>query len=578
MFKKSNKESQLDAFTNVPMMLESTALKQYTDTGHWHNQFHDQVVMRVDETIFKTLFHSTSGAPNSSISILVGMMILKEAFVWSDSQLFEHCRFNLLVRSALGLFNMNDPLPVESTYYLFRKRIYEHQKQGGEDLMGKVFTQITSKQIKEFDVNGKRIRMDSKLIGGNIALYSRYEIIHHTLRMFFQSLDNEAKSKLSLADLEELEQLSKEDPAKAVYRSTREELQHKLQPIGILSYKLLSLFEYLQTEPLLLLQRVFNEQYKVTDNQQIELRPKDEISSSSVQSPHDPDSAYRNKGDQKVKGYSVNITETCSDEGLNLITNVIVEKANTPDTAFVEPAIEATIEVTGQKIEKIHADGAYQSPGNDECCENIDMVFTGIQGFESRYDLEMTPKGLQVTDAITGEVFQAVLARKLKNSKEQRWRIKTKTGHYYFNQQAIRSSKIRREMKGRPLEELHRRNNVEATIFQFGIPLKNGKSKYRGQTKQKMWACCRCLWINLIRIISFTKQICQRTSKNATLTALASFYPGSPKLRFSLMPIWGKIESLATSIAIIIDFLVFEKTPFSEGTQSSKFKVQRGDE
>jgi hypothetical protein len=72
---------------------------------------------------------------------------------------------------------------------------------------------------------------------------------------------------------------------------------------------------------------------------------------------------------------------------------VIVEKANAPDTAFIEPAIEATIEVTGQMVKTIYADGAYQSPNNDQCCENIDMVFTDIQGFESRYDLEMTPEG-----------------------------------------------------------------------------------------------------------------------------------------------------------------------------------------
>ena len=286
-----------------------------------------------------------------------------------------------------------------------------------------------------------------------------------------------------------------------------------MQPIGIISYKLLTLFGNLQTEPFLLLQRVFNEQYKLSEDQQIALRPKEEISSSSVQSPHDPDSAYRNKGDQKVKGYSVNITETCSDEGLNLITNVIVEKANISDTAFVEPAIQATIEVTGQLIEKVYADGAYQSPANDECCIDIDMVFTGIQGAESRYDLEMTTEGLQVTDTKTGELIKAVLVKKQKNSKEDRWKIKTDTGHYYFSQQAIRTSNMRREMKGRPLEELHKRNNVEATIFQFGIPLTNGKSKYRGQIKQKMWTCCRCLWINLIRIVNFTKQICQRTFK-----------------------------------------------------------------
>ncbi len=489
MFRKSNKDPQLDAFTSVPMMLESSAYKQYSDKDSWHNQFHDHILSRVDETIFSVLYNNTTGAPNSPIRILVGMMILKESFVWSDSQLFEQCRFNVLVRGALGLFNMNDPLPVESTYYILRKRLYEHQKQTGEDLMGKSFAQVTSEQVREFDVNGRSIRMDSKLI-------------------------------------------------------------------GIIIYNLLTIFCELQTEPFLLLRRVFNEQYKVLENQQIELRPKEEITSSSVQSPHDPDSTYRNKGDQKVKGYSVNITETCSEEGLNLVTNVLVEKANTPDTAFVEPAIQATIEVTGQPIDKAYADGAYQSPANDQCCEGIDMVFTGIQGFESRYDLEMTPQGLLVTDTKTGELHKAVLVKKLKNSKEDRWRIETPTGSYYFGQQAIRTSTMRRKMKARPLEELHKRNNVEATIFQFGIPLHNGKSKYRGQIKQKMWACCRCLWSNLVRIINFTKQICQRTFTTMFLPAMGPFYPGYVEHPLGLQPDWRRNLPTAWLFAIIINFFV----------------------
>ena len=556
MFKKSNKEPQLDAFASVPMMLESSAYKQYSDKESWHNQFHDQVVMRLDENIFSILFNNTTGAPNSPIRTLVGMMILKESFVWSDSQLFEQCRFNLLVRGSLGLFNMNDPLPVESTYYLLRKRIYEHQTQTGEDLMGKAFAQITSGQIKEFDVNGRSIRMDSKLIGSNIALFSRYEIIHVTLSMFYKSLDTVTKSRLLPVDLEQLEQLSKEEPLKTVYRSTREELKSRLQPIGMMIYKLVMLFGDLQTESFLLLQRVFDEQYKVLEDQQIALRPKEEISSSSVQSPHDPDSAYRNKGDQKVKGYSVNITETCSKGNLNLITNVIVEKANTPDTTFVEPAIQATVEVTGQKVEKVFVDGAYQSPANDEYCENIDMVFTGIQGAESRYDLELTSEGLLVTDTKTGELTQAVFVKKQKNSKEDRWRITTLDGHYYFSQQAIRTSHLRRQMKQRPLEELHKRNNVEATIFQVGIPLSNGKSKYRGLFKQNIWVNCRCLWINLVRIINFTKQICQRTIKTMILPSMELFCSGYPNLNISIQPIQSRSFSMALILSSITNFYI----------------------
>jgi hypothetical protein len=42
---------------------------------------------------------------------------------------------------------------------------------------------------------------------------------------------------------------------------------------------------------------------------------------------------------------------------------------------------------------------------------------------------------------------------------------------------------------------------------------RNNKSKYRGLIKQRIWTYCRCLWINHIRIPSFTKQIYQRTLK-----------------------------------------------------------------
>ena len=556
MFKKSDKENQLDAFSSVPGMLQGSSLKQYSDQGHWHNQFREQVAMRIDESIFSGLFNETTGAPNASIRLLVSMMILKESFAWSDSQLFEHCRFNLLVRSSLGLYNINDPLPVESTYYLLRKRIYEYERQYGEDLMGKVFAQITSEQIREFNVNGRKIRMDSKLIGSNIAIFTRYEIIHQTLCMFYKSLDKPAKSKLFVVDRKALEELMKEESSKTVYHSTKEELRNKLQAIGILIINVLDQLEYVQTDLYQLLLRVFNEQYKVIEDDQIELRPKEEISSSSLQSPHDTDSAFRNKQGQQVKGYSVNITETCSEDNLNLITDVIVEKANTPDTAFVGPAIDATREVTGQKVEKVYADGAYQSPANDECCKDVDMVYTGIQGFESRYDLEMTPEGLLVTDTKTGEIIKATLAKRLKNTKEDRWKIITPSGRYYFSQLAIRASQLRRQMKGRPLEELHKRNNVEATVFQLGFPLRNKKSKYRGIIKQKIWTRCRCLWINLVRIINYTKQICQRAFNAMYLSAQIAFFEGYLNSQIREQTILSRTFSILSYISVIINFYV----------------------
>ena len=513
MFRKSSKERQIDLFGSVPALLPDRATDKYNDKSYWHNQFRQEITHLIDESAYKVLFNEKMGAPNAPIRLLVGMMVIKEAFGWSDSQLFEQCQFNLLVRSALGMVNMNDPLPAESTYYLLRKRIYEYHRMTGEDLLEKTFAQITREQIKQFDVNGRQIRMDSKLIGSNIAYYSRYEIIHQTLIRFYKSLDKSAQTKLAVSERQQLDELTKEEPNKTVYRSTKEEIQGRLQDLGVLIYSLLRTLIGQTNESYQLLQRVFDEQYKMIEKQKIQLRPKEEISSGSVQSPHDKDSAFRKKGEQKVKGYSVNITETVSDDGLDLITSVIVDRANTADKDFVQPAIEATVEVTGQKIDSVYLDGAYQSPGNDEFCKDMDMVFTGIQGYVSRYDLDMTTEGLVVTDTQTGERIKATKAKKHKNSKEDRWVIKASDGRVYFNQLAIRTAILRKTIKDRPIEETRKRNNVEATIFQLAFQLKNSKSKYRGLLKQRNWAYCRCLYVNLVRIMKFTQQTLHRTFK-----------------------------------------------------------------
>ncbi len=352
MFRKSNKEPQLDLFGSFNHLLDGQSLHQYTDEHNWHNQFRKEIVSRIDESIFKVLFSDNMGAPNASISVLVGMMCLKEGFGWSDSQLFEQCRFNLLVRSALGLFNLNDPVPTESTYYLFRKRIHEHARHRGEDLLQQSFASITHQQVKEYNVNGRRIRMDSKLISSNIAYFSRYEIIHQTLISFYKSLNKGQRALLALEEVNQLKELAQEDPGKTMYRSSKEEIKLRMQSLGLLIYRMIGIFAGQDNEPYHLLVRVFHEQYRVAEEQKVLLRPKEEITSDSVQSPHDPDSAYRHKQDQKIKGYTVNLTETISEDSLNLITHVMVEKANVSDVEFVQPAIAESIQVTDQPAGK----------------------------------------------------------------------------------------------------------------------------------------------------------------------------------------------------------------------------------
>jgi hypothetical protein len=50
--------------------------------------------------------------------------------------------------------------------------------------MDTCFKDVTGKQVRIFKIQGRSIRMDSKLIGSNIAWFSRYRIILRTLQMW----------------------------------------------------------------------------------------------------------------------------------------------------------------------------------------------------------------------------------------------------------------------------------------------------------------------------------------------------------------------------------------------------------
>ncbi len=54
-----------------------------------------------------------------------------------------------------------------------------------------------------------------------------------------------------------------------------------------------------------------------------------------MQSAYDPDATYRQKGDKKSSGYSVNITETCGEDNpIQLIVDYMVEKNTISDQDF----------------------------------------------------------------------------------------------------------------------------------------------------------------------------------------------------------------------------------------------------
>jgi len=558
MFRRSKDGTQQDMFSSIPSMLAGSTYEQYSDNSAWHNLFRTQIVERVEELIFKPLYDEIMGAPNSSARVLVGMLALKEGFGWSDNELYEQCRFNLLVRSALGLFNLSDSLPAQSTYYLFRKRIHDYQRENNVDIIELAFQQITMGQALDFQVSGRSIRMDSKLIGSNIAWCSRYELIHDTLGLFYREMDKTSPLKLSSDDLTLLSEVSSITGNKVVYRSTREEIQNHLTRLGILCYKVLSVYEEKDNKYYSTLKRLFEEHFRIEKNGKVALKPKEDISSGTLQSAFDTDCSYRDKDGLKVKGYSVNVTETCDEGSLNLITDIQVAKANKPDTEFIKPAVEQSSIVLGHNPENLHADGAYQSPANVDYCrqENINHYFTGLQGAVGRYDLELCDEQLTVTDTHTGEVIPT------RQCKSGRWSIKTETGYRYFTQHEIDTCRLRKEIQQMPVEKSIKRNNVEATIFQLSYHTRNNKTRYRGLIKHKMWALLRCIWINLKRIMAYVEQICQRTGLSGQNRPKKSFFDQKIDLKNRFVPIFNLCQTFLRIWDYFNSKLVFKQLYF----------------
>jgi hypothetical protein len=502
MFKKT-KVPQLNLFSSPSVLFSGKSLKMYDDKNAWHNRFYQEVTSRIDENLFKPLYCDNNGTPNASIRVLISMMILKEAEGLSDQKLFENCRFNMLTRSAIGLANADDLVPTGSTYYLFRKRIMDYASAGNDNLLDLAFAQVTKNQCIDFEVSGKRIRMDSKLLGSNIAWLSRYELIHETFRLFYDQVKEDGIIRPEITEI--LNSLLELEGNKVVYTSSSDEVKTRLQKLGELIYSVLPLFSGNELPSFHTLKRVFNEQFKVDLDKIVVSKNNEEITANSVQSPHDTDCTYRKKESNKVKGYSINITESCDEGGaLNLIGNVDVRTVSTSDVDFFQDAANKVQNVFTCKTEAAHADGAYHSPANQEFCkeENIELYLHAIQGGKGRYQLDVLDNGtLSVLDTLSNEFIDT----KKVTSKEGvvKWRVKAENGYRYFTQENIDTYQVRKKIAETPIEILQKRNNVEATVFQLAYHYPNAKSRYRGLIKHQMWADIRCLWVNFVRIMNF---------------------------------------------------------------------------
>ena len=250
--------------------------------------------------------------------------------------------------------------------------------------------------------------------------------------------------------------------------------------------------------------------HEQAEEQTVVVERKENESGSVLQSVHDPDATYRCKSSgsqqQQVRGYVANITETCKPDQLNLITDVMVTPASTPDCEFFVPAIQQSEHTSAQQVRKVYTDGAYHSAPNQEFISqegrSTQWYRTAIQGQGIQYAFEWIEQGkkLRVTHLSTGQVYEAIRTK----SDKEKYRIKVSEGNYrYFLREQIDNYFLRQQIQHDARHTRKRRANVESTIHHVFCTLNGNKSKYRGKERNKLFVYLRAIYVNFWRIMKW---------------------------------------------------------------------------
>lgn len=105
------------------------------------------------------------------------------------------------------------------------------------------------------------------------------------------------------------------------------------------------------------------------DGSRVQLKEGKDISSSSLQSPHDPDATFGYKG----KGYEAQVIETCdADNPYQVITGISVNGAHESDQQATVPIVEGLM-AKGLRPEVLLADTGYGSGSNIVECADCDV-------------------------------------------------------------------------------------------------------------------------------------------------------------------------------------------------------------
>ena len=376
MYKSNKRHLQPLLISNVNELPEK---KRKRLANSWAEDFYRDFFSRIDEEAFAGLYVDHPSRPNVPVNWLVGLETLKAGFGWSDEELYDHFCFDLQVRYALGIHDLNESDFDLRTLYYFRERLSRYNLEHGVNLLTQAFEAITDQQLTTLQVKTGKQRMDSTQIASNILEMSRLQLLVEAVQRLQRSLSEGDQQRYA----ETFAPYVQGHSGQYVYRiKGQEATQMHLQQIGEVIDHLLEELRpgYAQEPAYQVLERFFADNFRAED-QAVRPKANQELEASCLQSCDDLEATYRKKGVQTYKGYVANLSETCDPENeVQLITKVQVAPNNTNDNTLLLAALPDLKDRTG--LETLYTDGPYAGPDIDQALRQhqVEQIQTGITG------------------------------------------------------------------------------------------------------------------------------------------------------------------------------------------------------
>ena len=149
----------------------------------WAGPFREHIFPLIveSETDFASIYSPDMGAPNKPVSVLLGLLILKEMNDLTDRETLFQFEFHMQWHFALDTPS-DQAIVSERTLFYFRKHITEDEK------VYTFFKKLIDRVIETWSIKTGKHRMDSTVIMSNMKILTRLQLFIRTIQGFLKKL------------------------------------------------------------------------------------------------------------------------------------------------------------------------------------------------------------------------------------------------------------------------------------------------------------------------------------------------------------------------------------------------------